>query len=114
MLWSAGREFDGEAPVEERCGSRSATAPPISKNAIIVTRDDVATYPMSGGDPPMASTANGSATEDMAEPAHEITSQAGSSRKLRAWLSPRGVIAVQVKATSAAFPPSLPDGQGRL
>jgi hypothetical protein len=50
----------------------------------------------------------------MAEPAHEITSQAGSSRKLRAWLSPRGVIAVQVKATSAAFPPSLPDGQGRL
>jgi len=47
MLWSAGREGDGEAPVEERRGSRSATAPPV-------------------------------------------------------------------KATSAAFPPSLPDGQGRL
>jgi hypothetical protein len=49
----------------------------------MASRDDVATYPMSAGDPPMARTANGNATPAMAEPRYEITSQASSRRKLR-------------------------------
>ena len=49
-----------------------------------------ATYPTSAAEPPIASTANGTATSATAVPVTEITLHASSSRKLRLRNGPCG------------------------